>query len=78
MPAPSKRQLKHELKLLSQRTSPLFIEHFDAWLTIGIRAGGESAVAVRVAPTNALQQRIENEVLCLANDIARRRGNGKT
>jgi hypothetical protein len=65
------------MKLLSKRTSPLFIEHFDAWLTLGVRAGGDLCLAMAVTPTRQLQTRIEDEVLSMAAQIVRAR-HGKT
>lgn len=64
--------LKKEIELLNRRTAPVMIEHFDAWITLGIRAGCGSAVAV-AAGCPSLSARIEDEILAMASDIVKRR-----
>ncbi len=70
----SASDIKRETQLLSQRLDPVLIEHFDGWVTVGIRAGGGCCIVMGRTPTRQMKERVENEILILASKIARRRG----
>lgn len=76
MDKPSPRQLQREFHQFAARANPICIEHFDAWAVIGVRPG-DYPVALRLltAVTPELKERIENEVIALAQHILCERKN---